>query len=118
MKLSEKNDLYLQQKREIERLKAIIEDYERRFLFDEKGNAVDQFLSAYCKDNAMGCIEAKEVFEVFKNWCAANNAAVSFKNRTFYKILESKGYKCEKGNQNKNYILGLEWDHASKTDSL
>lgn len=51
-------------------------------------------------------IEAKELYEVYSNWCYKNGEH-QLKNRAFYRILESQGFKRERGTGNKYFIFGV-----------
>lgn len=51
-------------------------------------------------------IEAKELYEVYSNWCFKTGEH-ALKNRSFYRMLETKGFKKKKGNQNKTFIHGV-----------
>ncbi|ETT84199.1 phage/plasmid primase, P4 family [Viridibacillus sp. FSL R5-0477] len=51
-------------------------------------------------------IEAKELYEIYSNWCYKTGEH-ALKNRAFYRMLETKGFKKKKGNQNKTFIHGV-----------
>jgi putative DNA primase/helicase len=51
-------------------------------------------------------IEAKEIFEVYQNWCF-KAGEFALKNRAFYRAMETKGFKKQKGAKNKVYIHGV-----------
>ena len=51
-------------------------------------------------------IEAKELYEVYSNWCYKNNEH-QLKNRSFYRMMETKGFKKKKGAGNKTYLHGV-----------
>jgi putative DNA primase/helicase len=51
-------------------------------------------------------IEAKEIFEVYQNWCY-KAGEFALKNRAFYRAMETKGFKKQKGAKNKVYIHGV-----------
>ncbi|MGE7932148.1 phage/plasmid primase, P4 family [Viridibacillus arvi] len=51
-------------------------------------------------------IEAKELYEIYFNWCHKTGEH-ALKNRAFYRMLETKGFKKKKGNQNKTFIHGV-----------
>ncbi|WP_432352680.1 phage/plasmid primase, P4 family [Sporosarcina sp. A2] len=51
-------------------------------------------------------IEAKELYSVYNNWCfKAGERTVG--NRTFYRMLETKGYGKTKGAGNKTFLTGI-----------
>ncbi|MFG3613120.1 phage/plasmid primase, P4 family [Rummeliibacillus stabekisii] len=51
-------------------------------------------------------IEAKELFEVYQNWCF-KTGEFALKNRAFYRAMETKGFKKQKGAKNKTFIHGV-----------
>lgn len=51
-------------------------------------------------------IEAKELYEVYQNWCY-RTGEFALKNRAFYRAMETKGFKKEKGAKNKTFIHGV-----------
>lgn len=51
-------------------------------------------------------IEAKELYEVYQNWCY-KTGEFALKNRAFYRAMETKGFKKKKGAKNKTYIHGV-----------
>lgn len=108
MKLSEKNNLYLKQKKEIEQLKSkvaelekIIEEYNK----EPKKDLIDSFLSKNCLVGDFLKVEAKYLHEAFKK-SLVNRVCV--KNRTFYSSLKLRGFQIKRGSKNKLYIYGLE----------
>lgn len=64
------------------------------------------FLDEVCIVNPLAKVEAKSLYQEYKVWCYANGE-MELKNRTFYRQLETKGYKKERGNLNKNYFHGI-----------
>ncbi|WP_036124901.1 phage/plasmid primase, P4 family [Lysinibacillus sphaericus] len=64
------------------------------------------FLYERCFVGPSQQITAKELYEVYSNWCYANGE-FALKNRAFYRALETKGFKKERGNGNKFYIKGV-----------
>lgn len=51
-------------------------------------------------------IEAKELYQVYSNWCYKTGER-QLGNRSFYRMLETKGFKKKKGTGNKTYIHGV-----------
>ena len=51
-------------------------------------------------------IEAKELYNVYDRWCFGSGER-SLGNRTFYRMLETKGFKKVKGTGNKTFITGI-----------
>ncbi|HDR7391248.1 TPA: DNA primase [Bacillus toyonensis] len=64
------------------------------------------FIEENCTVNSSVRIEAKSLYENYTKWCYQNNE-LELKNRAFYRQLEIRGFKKEKGTGNKNFILGI-----------
>ncbi|MCU4862542.1 phage/plasmid primase, P4 family [Bacillus cereus] len=64
------------------------------------------FIDENCTVNPSVKIEAKLLYENYTKWCFQNNE-LDLKNRAFYRQLEIRGFKKEKGTANKNFILGI-----------
>ncbi|MGE0976225.1 phage/plasmid primase, P4 family [Bacillus cereus] len=64
------------------------------------------FIDENCTVNSSVRIEAKLLYENYTKWCYQNNE-LELKNRAFYRQLEVRGFKKEKGTGNKNFILGI-----------
>jgi len=64
------------------------------------------FIDENCTVNSSVRIEAKSLYENYTKWCYQNNE-LELKNRAFYRQLEVRGFKKEKGTGNKNFILGI-----------
>lgn len=64
------------------------------------------FLDEKCIIHPLAKVEAKTVYDEYKNWCFSNGE-IELKNRAFYRQLETRGYKKERGNLNKNYFNGI-----------
>ncbi|RPK06535.1 hypothetical protein BSBH6_00158 [Bacillus subtilis] len=64
------------------------------------------FLAEKCVIHQAAKIEAKELYKEYKDWCYENDD-VELKNRAFYRQLEIRGFKKEKGAKNKTFIHGL-----------
>ncbi|MGE6380012.1 primase-like DNA-binding domain-containing protein [Peribacillus muralis] len=123
MTLKEKNSLYIQQKKEIERLKNINKKLEEKLFLNHESNQFHEeniivdFLSESCIRNKNKKVEAKILFEAFKKWLSSKGIDNRMKNRTFYSVLLEEGLSKKKGTKNKLFIYGLEWKYASKTDN-
>lgn len=51
-------------------------------------------------------IEAKELYQVYDRWCFGSGER-SLGNRTFYRMLETKGFGKTKGTGNKTFLTGI-----------
>ncbi|WP_242300426.1 MULTISPECIES: phage/plasmid primase, P4 family [unclassified Bacillus cereus group] len=74
--------------------------------YKEEMDILGPFMFECCFKREDVQIEAKDLFEVYANWCFRNGEH-QLKNRAFYRILESQGFKRERGNRNKYYIKGV-----------
>lgn len=74
--------------------------------YKENMDILEPFLFEKCIKNPLAKIEAKELFNEYQNWCF-ENGELELKNRAFYRTLEAKGYKRERGNQNKFFVNGI-----------
>ncbi|MBJ7955818.1 phage/plasmid primase, P4 family [Bacillus cereus] len=74
--------------------------------YKEEMDILGPFMFECCFKREDVQIEAKDLFEVYANWCFKNGEH-QLKNRAFYRILESQGFKRERGNRNKYYIKGV-----------
>lgn len=57
-------------------------------------------------ENESIMIEAKELYNVYERWCF-NSGERSLGNRSFYRMLETKGFGKTKGTGNKTFITGI-----------
>ncbi|MGG0219194.1 phage/plasmid primase, P4 family, partial [Bacillus mycoides] len=68
------------------------------------------FLDEVCyvdeRENESIMIEAKELYNVYERWCF-NSGERSLGNRSFYRMLETKGFGKTKGTGNKTFIIGI-----------
>lgn len=64
------------------------------------------FLDENCIINPSAKIEAKAIYENYTKWCFSNNE-MELKNRAFYRQLEIRGFKKEKGAKNKTFFHGI-----------
>ena len=74
--------------------------------YKEEMDILGPFMFECCFKREDVQIEAKELYEVYANWCFRNGEH-QLKNRAFYRILETQGFKRERGNRNKYYIQGV-----------
>ena len=51
-------------------------------------------------------IEAQELYKIYDNWCFKSGER-QIGNRSFYRMLETKGFGKRKGKANKTYLLGI-----------
>ncbi|WP_144528758.1 phage/plasmid primase, P4 family [Peribacillus simplex] len=51
-------------------------------------------------------VEAKKLYEHYKKWCYSNDE-MELKNRTFYRQMETRGYKKKRGTANKFFFHGI-----------
>lgn len=68
------------------------------------------FLDEVCyvdeRENESVMIEAKELYNVYERWCF-NSGERSLGNRSFYRMLETKGFGKTKGTGNKTFLTGI-----------
>ncbi|MEK4745859.1 phage/plasmid primase, P4 family [Bacillus sp. FSL R9-9481] len=68
------------------------------------------FLDEVCyvdeRENESIMIEAKELYNTYERWCL-NSGERSLGNRSFYRMLETKGFGKTKGTGNKTFITGI-----------
>lgn len=64
------------------------------------------FIDENCTIHPTERIEAKLLYENYTKWCYQNNE-LDLKNRAFYRQLEIRGFKKEKGAKNKTFIIGM-----------
>ncbi|MED2185365.1 phage/plasmid primase, P4 family [Bacillus wiedmannii] len=74
--------------------------------YKEEMDILGPFMFECCFKREDFQIEAKDLYEVYANWCFRNGEH-QLKNRAFYRILESQGFKRERGNGNKYFIKGV-----------
>ncbi|EMY5504768.1 DNA primase [Bacillus wiedmannii] len=71
------------------------------------------FIDENCTVHPTERIEAKLLYENYTKWCYQNNE-LDLKNRAFYRQLEIRGFKKEKGAKNRTFIIGMTLNnHAS-----
>lgn len=64
------------------------------------------FVDENCSIHPNAKIEAKTLYENYTKWCFSNNE-MELKNRAFYRQMEIRGFKKEKGAKNKTFLLGM-----------
>lgn len=68
------------------------------------------FLDEVCyvdeRENESIMIEAKELYNSYERWCF-NSGERALGNRSFYRMLETKGFGKMKGNGNKTFLTGI-----------
>lgn len=74
--------------------------------YKEEMDILGPFMFECCFKREDVQVEAKDLYEVYANWCFRNGEH-QLKNRAFYRILETQGFKRERGNRNKYYIKGV-----------
>lgn len=74
--------------------------------YKQEMDLVEPFLDAECFLHPDAKIEAKELFFKYERYCQ-EYGDFSLKNRTFYRMIESKGFKKKRGGKNKTYIHGI-----------
>ena len=58
-------------------------------------------------------IEAKELYNFYSNWCFKSGER-TIGNRSFYRMLETKGFGKEKGSANRTYLTGITINERKK----
>lgn len=74
--------------------------------YKEEMDIIGPFLYERCHIDAEQKISAKELYEVYSNWCY-QNGEFALKNRAFYRVLETQGFKKERGAGNKYFVHGV-----------
>ncbi|WP_430482782.1 phage/plasmid primase, P4 family [Rossellomorea marisflavi] len=74
--------------------------------YREDMDILGPFLDENCIIHPTAKIEAKSLYENYTKWCFHNNE-MELKNRAFYRQMEIRGYKKEKGSKNKTFIHGI-----------
>lgn len=81
-------------------VKAATDDYR------EDMDILGPYIDENCLVHSEARIEGKSLYENYSKWCYQNNE-MELKNRAFYRQLEVRGFKKEKGAKNKTFILGI-----------
>jgi putative DNA primase/helicase len=74
--------------------------------YREDMDILGPFIEENCTVHPAAKVEAKSLYENYTKWCN-QNSEMELKNRSFYRQMEVRGYKKEKGAKNKTYILGI-----------
>ncbi|MCU5273298.1 phage/plasmid primase, P4 family [Bacillus cereus] len=74
--------------------------------YREDMDILGPFIDENCVLHSNAKVEAKVLYENYTKWCYQNNE-LDLKNRAFYRQLEVRGYKKEKGSKNKTFIHGI-----------
>lgn len=74
--------------------------------YKEDMDIIEPFVFEKCFINPLAKIEAKILFSAYEKWCY-ENGEFALKNRTFYRLLETRNLKRERGSGNKIYIFGI-----------
>ncbi|RVU62867.1 DNA primase [Bacillus thuringiensis] len=83
--------------------------------YKEEMDILGPFMFECCFKRDDVQMEAKQLYETYANWCFRNGEH-QLKNRAFYRILETQGFKRERGNRNKYYIKGVTLVDRNNTD--
>ena len=74
--------------------------------YKEDMDVLSSFLKECCSiDDPTEQVEAKIIYETYLNWC--NYGDIILKRNTFYRALETKGFRKFRGNRNKQYFTGV-----------
>ena len=104
MNLLEKNNLYLSQRNEIERLNNLVLELENKLIVHEEFDKiyiVRLFLENFFKDNPEE-IQAKDLYKKYRS-CFDEFV---LGKRNFYKVAAIYGYHSKRGNENKLFVHG------------
>ncbi|WP_242447977.1 DNA primase family protein, partial [Bacillus thuringiensis] len=74
--------------------------------YREDMDILGPFIDENCAVYSTARVEAKLLYENYTKWCYQNNE-MDLKNRAFYRQLEIRGFKKEKGSKNKTFIHGM-----------
>lgn len=78
-------------------------------LYKQDMDILDPFLIECCytdKENEQVKIEAKDLYNAYNNFCFRTGER-TLGNRSFYRMLETKGFFKERGAKNKLYVYGI-----------
>ncbi|MGG3629619.1 hypothetical protein ABES28_15475 [Bacillus licheniformis] len=103
MSLSEKNNLYISQKREIERLKNIIRYYEEHQIDNVN---VKDFCCSQCIAKYSVKVRALDLFEAYKRWCDRYKL-IQISKKDFYDFIQYYGFNKRRGSKNCIYFYGI-----------
>ncbi|MEC1301334.1 hypothetical protein [Bacillus paralicheniformis] len=111
--LTEKNKLYINQKREIDRLNKVIEDLEKQLSVrneNDEQSLISTFLKKYSSKISEQQIEAKQLYQEYEKWIKS----LLLGKRNFYNVVATYGYEFKRGKGNKLFVKGD--SNASKTN--
>ncbi|MGE6615763.1 phage/plasmid primase, P4 family [Bacillus mycoides] len=78
--------------------------------YKEDMDILAPFLDEVCyvddRENESITIEAKELYNVYERWCF-NSGERALGNRSFYRMLETKGFGKTKGSKNRTFLTGI-----------
>lgn len=74
--------------------------------YKEEMDIIGPFILERCFKSPTVQIKAKELYEVYTNWCY-QNGEFALKNRAFYRVLETQGFKRERGSRNEYFVHGI-----------
>ncbi|MCP8969702.1 phage/plasmid primase, P4 family [Ectobacillus ponti] len=90
-------------------VKAATEDYRQDM------DILGPFIEECCTLGLSARVEAKSLYEKYTKWCF-ENSEMELKNRAFYRQLEIRGFKKEKGAKNRTFIIGITLNHLVSGD--
>lgn len=74
--------------------------------YKEEMDILGPFLEECCEIIPSGTVTAKELYEKYSHWCY-DNGEIILKNRAFYRVMETKGFRKFRGAGNKFYFEGV-----------
>ena len=75
------------------------------------------FLEECCEITPSGTVTAKELYEKYSRWCYENGEII-LKNRAFYRVMETKGFRKFRGAGNKYFFEGVTFLSEKVTKKL
>ena len=84
--------------------------------YKEDMDILGPFLFERCYVGPSQQIIAKDLYEVYAAWCYSNGE-FALKNRAFYRAMETKGFKKERGVGNKFFIKGVTLQERKVTEN-
>ena len=82
--------------------------------YKDEMDVIAPFVDEYCIAGTEFRHLAKELFEGYSKWCFENNEP-TLNKKEFFKLLENKGFKKEKGTANKLYFNGIKLQERALT---
>jgi putative DNA primase/helicase len=74
--------------------------------YREDMDILGPYFEENCVINEKAKVEAKRLYEDYKKWCYSNDE-MELKNRQFYRQLETRGFKKQRGTANKFFFFGI-----------